>query len=402
MKVLFLINGLGTGGAERSLAEMLPFFQMKGLSPSLVCQNDRREGVQKELLEQGYPIHFLGRRGFWGKLMELRQLLRDLEPDLLHTTIFESDLLGRFGCIGFDVPLVTSLVNCSYDSIRRTDPNIKAWKLETVRVIDGWSGRLFNDHFHAITEAVKASSVRHLGLPADRITVIERGRDPLRLGRASAGRRRRTRGMLGIPEDTKLILNVARQEHQKGQKVLLKAVARLCERYPKLELLIAGREGNATVDLLSLRNKLGLEEKVWFLGHRNDVPDLLAAADVFVFPSLYEGLPGAVIEAMALEAPIVASRIPAMEEILEDEKNALLTPPGEPDPLGHAIGRMLEDPESARRLGVRGREIFEERFTLERSAHRMADLLLEIGGRGDRPASLTGTIERHLVMRDSL
>ena len=117
-----------------------------------------------------------------------------------------------------------------------------------------------------------------------------------------------------------------------------------------------------------------LEESVRFLGHRDDVPDLMTAADLFVFPSLYEGLGGALIEAMALSLPIVASRIPVFEECLEDGGNAVLVAPESPEGLAAAVGGLLESEEEMDRFRRRGREIFCHRFTLESSVTRLVEL----------------------------
>ena len=119
-----------------------------------------------------------------------------------------------------------------------------------------------------------------------------------------------------------------------------------------------------------------------FLGHRDDAPEVLAAADVFVFPSLYEGLGGALIEAMALGLPIVASDLPAIREVVEPGSNALLVEPGSPADLADAIVALADDPERRRRMGARSRAIFEDRFTLERSARRMLDLFERVATDG--------------------
>jgi glycosyltransferase involved in cell wall biosynthesis len=128
------------------------------------------------------------------------------------------------------------------------------------------------------------------------------------------------------------------------------------------------------MELQRALDQLGIDERVKFLGHREDVPEILAAGDVFVFPSLYEGLGGSLIEAMALGLPIVASDIPAVREVVEENRNALLVSPASPEDLALSIARILEDHELARRFGQRSVEIFHERFTLDKSATRMIQL----------------------------
>jgi glycosyltransferase involved in cell wall biosynthesis len=168
-----------------------------------------------------------------------------------------------------------------------------------------------------------------------------------------------------------VIINVGRQEYQKGQQDLIAAVALLAPQRPKLVVLIVGRKGNATEVLKESVNVRGLTDVITFLGHREDVGDLLAAADVFVFPSLFEGLGGAVIEAEALGLPVVASDLPVLREVVEDEQNGILTPAEDPAALAAAIERLLEDDRERALFGERSIEIFNERFTLDLVQERM-------------------------------
>jgi glycosyltransferase involved in cell wall biosynthesis len=139
-------------------------------------------------------------------------------------------------------------------------------------------------------------------------------------------------------------------------------------------LIIAGRVGNATPALRAFVSRLGLEERVRFLGHRVDVPEVLAASDIFVFPSLYEGLGGALIEAMALGMPIVASDLPALREIVEPGVSAELVPVGSPERLRQALNKVLGDASFAAQIGSHARSRFLERFTMDTCAPRMIRL----------------------------
>src|SRR5262249_28089536 len=149
-------------------------------------------------------------------------------------------------------------------------------------LIDSWTARCC-DHFHAVTHTVKQHAIQTMRIAPERITVVERGRDPSRLGTPSAERRQESRSKLGLPEDAEILVNLGRIEYQKGQKYLLQAIAEIRERHPKLIVLIAGRQGSASAELAQLHQELGLHDTVQFLGFREDVPDLLAAADIFVF-----------------------------------------------------------------------------------------------------------------------
>jgi glycosyltransferase involved in cell wall biosynthesis/uncharacterized SAM-binding protein YcdF (DUF218 family) len=373
LTVLYVINGLGTGGAERSLAEMLPGLLARGVRPHIVCLYPRHQGVQEDVMRQGFPVRVLHGPAP-SRIWALRRLIVGVDPDLIHSTIFEANLAAGLAALGLAVPMLISLVNTPYVSERLRDPRISLLRLRAARLADGWVCRRFGTHCHAITEAVKRSAVHALRLPADRITVIERGRDAARLGTPSGERRRGVRRRLGVGDDEEVVISVGRQEFQKGQRDLLEAMRVLLPTRPRLRFLLAGRSGHATADLERWRRLPELRERVQFLGHREDVPDLLAASDLFVFPSLWEGLGGAVIEAMALGLPIVASDIPALREVTEPGRNSDLVPPASPPDLARAIAALLDDPQRRGAYGARSRQIFEERFTLERSVERMASL----------------------------
>lgn len=349
-----------------------------GVAPTVVCLQRRAEGVERQVRAAGFDVRILEATGWAGRIRELRRLLRRERPDVVHTTIFESDVVGRLAAAGTGCTVVSSLVNTSYNSARLGDPNVSALKLWTARHVDGWTARHLTDHFHAISEAVRDASARTLRLDPGRISVIRRGRDPQRLGEPGPQRRLAARRALGLAPEAEMIVNVGRQEFQKGQLDLLRAMDSLARRRPRLVLVQAGRRGHATGELESFVRRAGLADRVHFLGHRDDIPDVLAAADVFAFPSHYEGLGGAVIEAMALGLPIVATAVPALLEVVKPDENALVVSPGDIGLLADALGVLLDDAGRRTSFGVRSREIFLEQFTLETTAVRTLKFYADI------------------------
>lgn len=371
LTVLYMIDSLGAGGSERSLAELLGPLTRRGVRPVIATLVRRPEGVERLVREEGFDLRVLTSRTRLGRAREIRTLLLSERPDIVHTTLFNSDLAGRVGAMGLRIPVVTSLVNTSYDPVRLRDPNVRPMRLRLVRMVDGWTARHLTAHFHAVTQGVKEAAVRDLKIPAERITVIERGRDPGRLGAPDPVRRERARERLGVSPNHEVLISVGRQEFQKGQRYLIEAMVELSRLRPNSILLIAGRRGHASEDLELLWRETELGDRVRFLGFVEDVPEILAAADLFVLPSLYEGLPGALIEAMALGLPIVATDIDATREVLEPGRNSILVPSASPSHLAGAILRLLGEEETRRGFGLRSRSIFEERFTLDGSVNHM-------------------------------
>jgi len=380
LKVLFVIDGLGPGGAERSLAETLPHLHRAGIRSLVAFFSRRQENLEDLLRENGADLRFVPQRSVAGRLIALRRLIRAERPDVIHTTLFDSDVIGRFASIGQGAAVVTSLVNTTYDPVRLQDTHVSALKLGLARLIDGWTARHLTTHFHAITYAVRQSAVESLNLNPDRITVIERGRNGY-ARRPCSEQRAHARHMLGLSESDEVILNVGRQEYQKGQQYLLRAIESVLRARPRAVLLIAGRKGHQSPLLDTLAERLSDGGRVRLLGHRDDVPNLLAAADLFVFPSLYEGLGGSLIEAMASGLPIVATRLPAIEEVVEEGRNALLVERKSIEPLAKAMTDLLESPERAKTFGDRSREIFVSKFRLNRQAMRMVDFYHRVAGR---------------------
>jgi glycosyltransferase involved in cell wall biosynthesis len=288
----------------------------------------------------------------------------------VHTTLFESDVAGRIASLGTSVPVVSSLVNVEYGPEQAAASNIVPWKLRAAQVLDAATARIVV-RFHAVSHDVARVMSKRLLIPRERIEVIPRGRDAEELGRRTAERRRRARGELGATDGERLVIAVARHEFQKGLDVLLEAFREVSIRVPGSRLAIAGREGGQTDALRVLSDRFALGDRARFLGSRGDVPELLCAADAFVFPSRWEGLPGAVLEAMALEAPIVASDIPPVREVVGHRDLALLVAPERPDELARAIAETLLHPDEAAARARAARQRFLERFTLDRTAEAM-------------------------------
>ena len=206
-------------------------------------------------------------------------------------------------------------------------------------------------HRHvAVSRHVAGRLRERFGVPEAKITVIPNAVEP----RALAPRDATLRARLDARGDRALVLTVARLEEQKGITHLLDAAAML----PDVVFVIAG-DGPERGRLEAKAASLGLSERVQWLGQRRDVPSLLAVADMFVLPSLNEGLPLAAMEAMLAGVPIVATDAGGTGEIVRNDVTGLLVPPGEARALADAIRALLDDTERARRLATRARELIE-------------------------------------------
>ncbi|MFH1573284.1 MAG: glycosyltransferase, partial [Acidobacteriota bacterium] len=148
------------GGAERSLAEMLPHFRRANIQPAVVCLARRREGIHPLVESRGTEVMLLAATSLVRQALALRKIILERRPDIVHTTLFRSDLAGRLAAMGRPVTVLSSLVSTDYDSARFRDPSVGRVRIRVTRLLDSWSARHLTDHFHAISGAVKAQAAR--------------------------------------------------------------------------------------------------------------------------------------------------------------------------------------------------------------------------------------------------
>ncbi|MGH9057476.1 MAG: glycosyltransferase [Acidimicrobiales bacterium] len=368
--VLYLIDSLAPGGAERSLVDMTPHLVAEGVGLEVAVLHDR-PGLRYELESRGVRVHIIDGSSRLAWVSGVTRLLDRLRPDLLHTTLFESDLVGRTAAAFCRVPVVSTLASTPYGPEHATEPGLRKARLLAARAADIATARVVR-RFHAVSQAAADACIVRMGLPRERVEVIPRGRDRTRLGEPSPGRRASARSQLGLSPEVPVVLAVARQQPQKGLDLLLRAVPILLRDQPLTQLLVAGGEGRATTDLSGIVADLGIGNLVRFLGERQDVGDLLCAADVFVLPSRREGLPGAVLEAMAMEVPIVASDLPTVREAVPDSEHAILVPVEDPQALALAVSRVLSDSAASADRARAARARFERQFDIVSVSRAMA------------------------------
>jgi glycosyltransferase involved in cell wall biosynthesis len=368
MRVVYLIDSLAPGGAERSLADMTPHLVRDGVELAFVVLHERR-GLTDEIRTAGASVEALtgSNRATW--VRQATKLVKSRRPDLVHTTLFDADIVGRTAARLAGVRVVSSLVNTPYGSEHRTETTQRAMKVRAAQLADIVTARAVC-RFRAVSQGVKDASVERLRLNADLIDVIPEGRDPARLGRATPARRSAARANLQLDTEP-VVLAVGRQEPQKGLDLLLRAVPALREAHPDVQVIVAGREGRSSAELASIIDDLGLAGSVRLLGHRDDIAELFCAADVFVLPSRREGIPGVVQEAMALEVPIVASDIAPVREALGGSSLAELFRPGDIAGLGSALTKAIGDRSAGRQRAVQARERFIAQYDVAGVAERI-------------------------------
>lgn len=374
MRLLYVIDSLAPGGAETSLVAMTRGLVARGIELHVLPLGQALD-LEPALIASGAIIlKRTARPGRAGNLLTVLQAAKRLSPDLIHTTLFEADLAGRTGARIMGIPSSTSLVNASYETSHANE--IPSWKFKSAQLLDRVTAQ-FSCRYHAVSNAVVDTVAPALGIPRRIIDVIPRGRDPEQFPFRPVAQREAARAELGVTGETRVILAVGRLEPQKGFQYLLAAIPQIASAVPNAVVLVAGREGRSSQALREQASHLQLP--VRFLGHRNDISALLAAADVLAFPSEREGSPGTLIEAMAVGTPIVASSIAPCLEVLGAGKEpplALIAPVGNSEALGRNVAAALLDPHAAMTRATSARARFERSYTIDAIANRMADFFL--------------------------
>ena len=373
MHVMQIIDSMHGGGAETSLLDISSSLGDRGVKVSLVTIRSDDGGLAERLNALGLTRISLEHRDPLRAVAELRKLMSITRPDLIHSTLFLANIMGRLAARTVSVPVITTLANQDYGPEHRSNSRYGAWSVCGVQAVNLITTPL-TTRFHAISHDVARVMGRRLHIPKDRIQVIYRGRDTARLGSYTTARRLQTRAALSINAETPVILSASRLDAQKGVDTTIDAFRRLLNHIPDALLLIAGRPGNAAAAVEARARGC---RSIRLLGHRTDVPDLMCAADVLAFPSRWEGLGGALIEAMALRLPMVTSNISPLNETI----GSLGWPQVRPDDdiaLADLLIAMLTQRVGHERRKDAGEDRFRALFTADAAADGMTRLYNDV------------------------
>lgn len=294
-----------------------------------------------------------------GALKRLAREIREFRPHVIHAHDYKTNLLSVLFRKWYGVPVITTV----HGYVTRTA------RLNRYYAVDRWSLRRM-EHVIAVSEDIY-DQVLGIGVKPDRCTMVPNAID------AEAYRPRRARAdakrQWGISPERLLVGAVGRLSPEKGFDVLIRATDRLLGEGLPLELAIAG-EGPARDELERTIAACAHRDHMRLLGHCTDVLPLYEALDAFVLSSLREGLPNVLLEAMAMQVPIVATRIAGVPKVIDDDVSGLLVPPGDEAALAAAMRRVLGDARLQERLGASARNSVVERFSFAKRMERIRDI----------------------------
>lgn len=385
--IAHVIEALGPGGAERLLYTNLKHFDTSRVRSTVITVYSRFDHWTEPIRELGVEVRSLdcrGPRDLPRAVMRLRSWLRKARPDLLHTHLWGANLVGRIAGRLSGVPIISSMHGLDYEPETWSDGSgVSFLTRRLIRLLDRGVAHLGCDRIVAVSECVRRSTHRHLRYPLERIDLLYNPIDVEAFGQSPTDDERgEVLSELGLPADSRLLLNVGHVIPAKGLLYAIRALPSIIEKHPTAHLVSVGAWTDPQWLALLKREAqaLGVEGHLHILGTRRDVPRLLRACDLFVFPSLHEGLGIALIEALASGCACVAAESGPLPEVIEHGVNGWLVPRKDVKSLADAVCTLLSDKALRARLGGAAGSSALERFEPQRAADKLMEIYESIEG----------------------
>ena len=350
IKVLECIRQGQVGGGESHLLSLVEHMDRSSFEPVVLSFTDgpmverlRAMGVESHVIYTEKPFDV----SKWGRV---KKLLKEQQVDLVHAHGTRANSNVLWAARSLRIPVVYTVHGWSFH--RDQNPLVR-----NIRIF----GEKYLTSRSNVNVSVSASN-KQSGkdyIPNFESIVINNGIDRRKFSPSNTFRN--VREELGIPADALLVLFVARLTVQKQPLAMIRAFQRCLAHRPGMRLLMVG-DGDQRQEALQLAESLGMGEEVIFQRFRQDVPDLLAAADIFVLPSLWEGLPIGLLEAMSMGKAVVATDVDGTKEVIRHGENGLLAEPGNIDALSAAILLLAEEDVLRKKLQNKALETIQERF----------------------------------------
>jgi glycosyltransferase involved in cell wall biosynthesis len=344
-----VIIGLNQGGVQQGVLNLF-----RGLDPHrfrpIACALENDGAIGREIAAAGFEVIVLGHRdkGLGIRIVrDLVRLIRERNIQIVHGSSYHPSLYARVAGLLAKAPVLISHEHAVFHRRR--------WRR---CILSHLLGRATDAHI-AVSQAVRDQVLAWYGLDPRRVRVVHNGVDVERfrpgVSREEAKRR------LGLPPDTFTVVTTSRLDPENGHRFLFEAMGPLLPGR-KLCLLLVGT-GRGEAEVRAAAERSGVAPVTTFTGLRRDVPDLLAAADVYVAPMLQTGFSHAVLEAMAMACPVVVTDVGGTLEAVIDDRDGLIVPPADARALRAALVRLFDDAALRKRLGSAAREAVLARFT---------------------------------------
>jgi len=371
MNILHLIENLDIGGAQIRLLNDLKFMDRERFN-NIVCSLTQGGRLWQEINSLGIKVFSLNGVRRLTNLLKLANIIRENHIDVIHTQLFFADIYGRLLGKMLGVPAIVSTVQSSvYELDNRYLYSLKR------KLLDGCSGRFCNKKFITVSGFVKGSISRHLKIDPEKIEVIPNYVDFYKLNQIKQEDLNELRKELSIGPQELVLITVGRLNPAKGLQYLLKALPIVARECNFIKLFIVG-DGFYRKYLERLTQECGLADKVVFLGERADVKELLHISSIFILPTLSEGLPVSLLEAMAIGKPSLASDIGPMREVIVDGQTGLLFKAKDSKEIAKKLISLITDAEKAKQLGQRGKDFVKIKFNPQKNAKLLEQLYMSL------------------------
>lgn len=353
-KVVHLVEDMGVGGLERNIALITENLDRSRFDVSVWCLTEGGY-IADELMKKGIDVRILKLPGYHNpaNILRLAKLLRANKVEILHTHAYFANTMGRLAAILANTrKRFAHIQNSHWTSVEMKKRHY---------LIDRFLS-LFCDRVIACSETARKYQIEVEKIHPDKVVTIYNCTDVKAYGpKFCTG----IRHEFGFTDNNILLTSVGRLTKVKGHRYLIQAVPEIVKEFPEARFLIVGH-GVERENLQSQVRELSLEDHIFFLGVRHDIPNILSSTDIFVHPTLTrEGLPLAITEAMASEKPVVATDVGGVSEAIIDEVTGVLVPPGSRGRLVEGIFYLLQDSKRRREIAGRGRKLCLEKFSLE-------------------------------------
>lgn len=369
IKVLHIIAFRAIGGAERALLMLSSKIDQEKFDLVLgifVSQRKNTGPLWKEAEKLDLPLEPIRIKNPYGllQILDIFRIIRKHHPDIIHTHGYKTNLLGFLFAKLFGIPIVATLHGWLYSNITRTKLITRA-------------SFMFMKHFDrviAVSEQIRAGLER-LKIPSRKIVIIKNV--PFSSGNECSIKPRGLRQKLGLPPNSKLIGFVGRLEPVKGCALFIQAISQLAGSHSDYHFVIVG-EGPERESLERQARGLDLEKQIYFCGFCDDITAIFKSLDLYVLPSLGEGIPLALLEAMAHGVPVIATSVGGVPEVIEDRINGILVPPNNPSLLAESIVESLSNQDETARRVLAAKKTIDKRHNVQKWAQSIQEIYEEL------------------------
>lgn len=368
LKILFFLNSTAWGGVEEHVLSLIKDLDRNFFTPVLVCPAELAASFEARG-PKDVNVYTLSLSS-WRDMQAIKgfvSILREERPDIVHSHMFNASMFGS---------TISKLmgVRMTMETCHGPERWRKGW-IKKSYLLDRFF-KIFVDHFIAVSEAAGRHLTANKRVSSRKITVIWNGRDLDVYGKPPEGA-----GFPLPPLKGRVVVGVVgRLDGQKGHRYLIEAIPAIVKRHKDIFFVFVG-DGALAEDLKGLAGRIGVSDFVHFAGHHPEVPWFLRQIDIFVLPSLYEGLPLVAIEASAAGLPVVATAVDGTPEVVLDGATGLLVPPADPVSLADAIVRLCEDEPLRKKMGRNARKRAHEEFSMGKQLQATGRLYLTLGER---------------------